>query len=377
MNLSNISENDMIKNYKELCQLLELEETTNKSKIRQLKWLSGYIDFEQDGHKFIIKKINRDKKIIPISDNRGKTNNQNGAYGKYIKLLILNMLSKNESDNKRNSIIIGKNMMLVCLNMINENYKYGNYNRKAMAKYLGIDIETVHEFFDTNTKKLKHAVETTMNNLMYNNRLIHYATVRMIGTNYEHREATDEEIEFIVNCETEVLKEMGISEMTHIYIANRLDEFYSKVNKRLNENSILYSYFAYKIIFAKEVYERNEQLQYKLEMETENYNKRELNSKVYEKLNKSVISRHNKTKNEVSNQFNDNDPDLEWLNKNKKYKAVLYKDEFIENNKKLIDVCIDSDYDDICELIGQAIEQSYDYEHIHKMTMEEIIDNFL
>lgn len=268
-------------------------------------------------------------------------------------------------------------MMLVCLNMINENYKYGNYNRKAMAKYLGIDIETVHEFFDTNTKKLKHAVETTMNNLMYNNRLIHYATVRMIGTNYEHREATDEEIEFIVNCETEVLKEMGISEMTHIYIANRLDEFYSKVNKRLNENSILYSYFAYKIIFAKEVYERNEQLQYKLEMETENYNKRELNSKVYEKLNKSVISRHNKTKNEVSNQFNDNDPDLEWLNKNKKYKAVLYKDEFIENNKKLIDVCIDSDYDDICELIGQAIEQSYDYEHIHKMTMEEIIDNFL
>lgn len=52
-----VKEGDCIKNYKELCKILDLPVLGGCSKVSQLKELKRYLDYEKDGQKFIITEI--------------------------------------------------------------------------------------------------------------------------------------------------------------------------------------------------------------------------------------------------------------------------------------------------------------------------------
>ena len=56
INISNLKEGQIIKNYKELCNVLEINKATNTTyKNKQLEELSLYCNFERKGNKYIIK----------------------------------------------------------------------------------------------------------------------------------------------------------------------------------------------------------------------------------------------------------------------------------------------------------------------------------
>ena len=57
MDLENITEGLIIKNYKELCGLLNEQIKTGKSKQLQLKDWERYFNYEKEGNKYIINKI--------------------------------------------------------------------------------------------------------------------------------------------------------------------------------------------------------------------------------------------------------------------------------------------------------------------------------
>ena len=57
MNIENLEEGMEVKNYKELCKLLEMPVKTSNSKKSQMKELERYVDFEQKGQKIIIQEI--------------------------------------------------------------------------------------------------------------------------------------------------------------------------------------------------------------------------------------------------------------------------------------------------------------------------------
>jgi len=347
MKIENLQEGMIVKNYKELAELLCIPDTGGNVKKKYLKELQRYIKYHQEGHRFIIDKIyNRPKQK---KDNRGRNlnshSNQNGAYGKYIRLLILNMLAQNSE----NMIRIGILNMLQELNMINTNYRLGNYNREKMAKYLGMDIQFIHEFYDTNTNKLQQTVERTLNKLMKNECLIFWSNIKMIGVgaNYKERQATDSEVKFILNCENEILKSMKTTDKRYIYLTNKKEEFYNKLNKRLKEKGIKYSYNAYKIIFADEVYKKNEQLKYKLELEDEMFNKKELNNTICLNYVKSAVNRHNKAVKDLKYFFSTLPDPEKWGTLDpdtkigiSKYKRILADEDFIKFNKELVDICI-------------------------------------
>lgn len=346
MKIENITEGMVIKNYKELSKLLGVPNTGGNIKKKHLKELQRYVEYHKNGHKFIIDKVYDKPK--PEIDGRGKNpnshRNQNGAYGKYIRLLVLNMLSQSEA----NIVRIGTLRMLQELNMINRNYRLGNYNREEMAKYLGMDIKFIHEFYDTNTSKLQQTVERTLNKLMKNERLIFWSNIKMIGTDKGERQATDGEVKFILNCEQEVLKEMGINDIRHIYIANRNEEFYTRSNVKLKKQNIDYSYNAYKIIFSDEVYKKNEQLKYRLGIEDEMFHKEELNSTIYSNYNISAKNRHDKAKQEIEKILKElpdpeqwGTPDPEWKKKISDYKRIVAHKDFVGFNKRLNYLCLD------------------------------------
>lgn len=62
MNIKNLHEGQLIKNYKELCKILEIEEKSSNSKVAQMKELQTYISYEKKGHSFKIIEIYSKKK---------------------------------------------------------------------------------------------------------------------------------------------------------------------------------------------------------------------------------------------------------------------------------------------------------------------------
>ena len=80
----------IIKNYKELCTILNEETKTGKAKQLQLKNWKRYFDWEKDGQKFIIVDIYDTP--LPKEDLRRKGNNS--IYKNYIELILLQYLSQ-------------------------------------------------------------------------------------------------------------------------------------------------------------------------------------------------------------------------------------------------------------------------------------------
>lgn len=86
----------IIKNYKELCVILNEEAKTGKAKQLQLKNWKRYFDWEKDGQKFII--VDRYDTPLPKEDLRRKGNNS--IYKNYIELILLQYLSKQKGYRK-------------------------------------------------------------------------------------------------------------------------------------------------------------------------------------------------------------------------------------------------------------------------------------
>lgn len=57
MKIENLTEGLVVKNYKELCRLLEIEEKRGKGRDLQVKDFERYFTYERNGHNYIIKEI--------------------------------------------------------------------------------------------------------------------------------------------------------------------------------------------------------------------------------------------------------------------------------------------------------------------------------
>ena len=73
MNIDNLYEGQVIKNYRELCRLLNIKVQTGSAKIAQIKELETYLSFERNKNSFKIIEIYKEKRIK--EDNR-KYNNR-------------------------------------------------------------------------------------------------------------------------------------------------------------------------------------------------------------------------------------------------------------------------------------------------------------
>lgn len=79
-----------VKNYSEMCNLLNEEKTTGLGKINQLERWKLYFEFVQQGHKFIVIKIYDDETIAKnvLEYETNKTMNKAYSYSEYTKYLM-------------------------------------------------------------------------------------------------------------------------------------------------------------------------------------------------------------------------------------------------------------------------------------------------
>lgn len=105
----------VVKNYREMCRILNEQVCEGNSKKAQLKEWARYFLWEKKGQKFIILDIYDEP--LPKDDGRANKN----IYATYIEVILVKILAKQK--NSKDPFYFTTNQMWKLLGMINNNYK--------------------------------------------------------------------------------------------------------------------------------------------------------------------------------------------------------------------------------------------------------------
>lgn len=325
MLLKNISEGQVIKNYKGLCSELEVKPKTGKSKQLQLEDFQRYFKYSKKGHSFIIEKI-YDK---PMQ----KEDHKNNVFGHLMQLLILDYLIST----KRRTVIITRQRLLIYIHMINPNYTYCSIRVPALSKYTKIDEKIIYDFLNSSGGSFKSSFETALSNLRKKSLIMYEKVMSVCLKNGVHRQATEDEKEEILQIETELVDEMGFSDISKVRISSKWHPFKENMKQRLKDTDFNFYYSSYKITVNRKYIEDkyNSLLKFTLDELKRCELKDELNETVMDRL---IYNAKNRKQNSFTS------------GKMSRYRS---KDSYINDNEKLINLLINSD----AEWIGHEIDE--------------------
>lgn len=132
MNINNLSVGQVIKNYKTMCEILEIKSTGGNAKKLQLKELERFVQYHKEGQKIIIDKIYEEP--LPIENNRricAITHNINkGVYSKEMFPLVKEFVRSNDLEYH------SKTKIMNLLGLKNNNYDIAYGDEEKVAEYL-------------------------------------------------------------------------------------------------------------------------------------------------------------------------------------------------------------------------------------------------
>ncbi|MGG1664504.1 hypothetical protein [Brevibacillus sp. NRS-1366] len=388
MDLSNISKGQIVKNYKEMCNLLYEPVLAGNSKKAQLKEWERYFSFYKDGNKFVIVDVYTE----PLQ--RQDERNSNGGVRKLLPHAVrmdrILMYQLNLIENK-GEIFLPISSLLKEMNMINQNYNFGKRHIKKVSKYLKIEEATVEEFFDYSRRTFKNNIESMLDRLR-NKSLIFWskiitvcianihisqnelgqlkAKVNKVVDQYDNetlkvsaeertsisfRAANKEEIELILKVEGEVLDELKCISKQEVVQKRKWKEFINTVNDTLTKRAnILYYYDSYKIIKNEERLSREvannlegwikDEIEYAIEMIC-------LNNDVQGQIISNTIKRSEKAIQELVNGVYN------------QYTKMRTSDKYLEDNMSLIDTFIGMQHKNIIDDIKRNKHKNNKVEH--------------
>lgn len=303
-NLFKLKEGMVIKNYKEMCELLGEKSEAGNSKKAQLREWERFFKYHKEGHKIVIDKLyDEPREKIDLRGSDGLLSND-------IQPLILDLLVKN---NHTDSICFSCTKLLEMLKMVNANYHVGRRNIKLFSKYLEVDEDIVNDFYYFEHSKLKSSLESALDAL-YNKRLISWEKITMVcvleysltpdqSGKHElikiNRPATNSEIEFLLSIDRKVLDHMGLGSTREVYGTSRYSTFKRLVNEELKKSNsnILYGYKGYKIIQLKDYVIKA------LEEENKKLKEQELNFNILKSAYKSIKNKSANAKNSIDSNW--------------------------------------------------------------------------
>ena len=323
MKLDNISEGLIIKNYKELCQLLELEPKAGNQKKAQLKDIERYFSYEKQGHKMIVKELYN----VPLPPNNNIT-----QYIPLIERLILHHMVV-EDDFYEGRLYIPKSKLFKLLKMINKQYSEFKYHQMQLAHKTKIPKETIVDFYRTSDDLLERNIERALNSLASQSLIqwnhvftvveqdkIDIKDIKLINETIEdkygdttdvaygmtyylmkkHREATEEETKTILRLQHNLLEEYKIKTIQEVLKFGLASNFYKEVRARLFKETGLVTYYkSYEMIFNMDHIENkyNSVDKFVLDDVTEMKLFLELNEQIGNTINNNSENRHNKAVN--------------------------------------------------------------------------------
>ena len=256
-NTDNIYVGQVVKNYKELCRLLEVKPKTGKSRQLQEKDFFRYFDYEK-------LKYSQEYVILDIYDEPLKKNEQakNSLYCNALKLIIMYDLSKELSEEKAkdryfvndenivysiettyNSLISKLELLSIFFDKDITDFLIDKYlqltnqditdiNRKNLIKKLTIYKRVLR-------RRYKGHVDYALKRLKEQN-IIHYDSYSVIVENGKKRQATFDEEVLIENAKREAAKQLGYKNAN---LASLYDKkAYNKALESIYHNKYRWSY---------------------------------------------------------------------------------------------------------------------------------------
>lgn len=324
MKISNLSEGMVLKNYKELCNVLEMTPAGGNKKKIQLENLKLHCNYHKEGHKIIIDEIFENSKIK--IDKR--TLGTNVKYADDIEYLILVLLNKFKID-KDERIGFSKNFLYAHVGFINSNYKIAKGNTLKFSQLIDLPVQTINECFDYTNNRMLKALQTTLNRMQRQSIITYANGYNMVMTDEEGNQflkvASNEDEKHIMSIERDVLNELGTTNKRLVFISGQWDRFKSLVNKRLKFIYPDLSYYYDNISFN---YNYNN-----IKSILENYDckkteiKATVNNKFSKSLDGTIDRRHKKAvDNPDGTLMNNYRRSNNYKHEQKKIKNVLVKD---------------------------------------------------
>ena len=246
MNIKNLIPKEKIKNYKELCNLLEIKPTTGNAKKAQLKQLERYCKYRKEKTSFIIDEIYK----YPLPEIENLKNNK---YSVHIEKLIIHMLSLCPINKDTKTINMSRNGLYLMLHMINNNYTIGRNNINSFSRYLNVPTATVYDFYNNTSNKMNSTVERTLNKLQRQCLIKwEYRTAIKSSETDTIRLATDNEINIIIEAERLTLKELKCEDKQEVFLKGKWNDFNSEVIKKVKDHNILYYFKTFYIYTTKD-----------------------------------------------------------------------------------------------------------------------------
>lgn len=157
--VENLEVGQVIKNYKELCNLLEIKTRTGEAKQIQLERLGSVIEYHKEGHKFVIDKIKAIDEIAFV-DKRTLGNNSETAIE--IGDVILHKLL---TEYHGQEVTITSNEILVRFMLMSKEYKKFLYETDVFGCEIGINYEYLRKYRLKLGTQLSKRVESSLKRL--------------------------------------------------------------------------------------------------------------------------------------------------------------------------------------------------------------------
>lgn len=259
MKIENLEAGMVVKNYRDLCELLEIDYSSGNTKIKQVCELQRFVKYDVEGHKIIIEEIYE----TPLEKTRIHGGSRNNTkYKVPLEKQILTLLQKTEDY----QICFPKYVLCEELELVSPNYRRYNYHYEPLVKELGVTMFEAEDFYESTNSSLTYTIVSTLERLV-NKKSISYQKV-IIGKfsdDMECYEIVDKElIKKILEIENKALEKMECKTIGEVIYKNMYQDYNLEVNEQLKkEMSIDYIFEAYKITSTELIVSHQLETEYK------------------------------------------------------------------------------------------------------------------
>ena len=225
MNIKNLRKGMIIKNYKELCKILEIEEKRGNSQKAQYKEMARFFKFTKVGYKFKVLQVYSEP-LPPEGYERGKNPNSRGnntKFRNYIVDGIVDMLAmscdKIDMSKENPYIICSYKDIMENIGMVNRYFNTANENKEVLAKILNVSLESVEYSMEKVTENNYNRVYTAVKSLEQR---------CWILANTSYKATTIDNKYVIVNPQEEKILLMAEKKTMEVYNITNYYEIYAK-----------------------------------------------------------------------------------------------------------------------------------------------------
>ena len=246
MLIDNLKVGQRVKNYKELCSILNVPVLKANSKKAQLKEFARHVRYDNVGQAFYIREIYSE--VLEKIDRRGIGNSK---YKHHMENLILCSLHQC----KGSVGYISKSSLMSKTGLVSTKFFSYKDDKIELADFLGIQYEQVGYFYDDYTNFFIGILDSALESLE-NKSIIKKEDKIMIFKDGLNRFATDTEISLILDFENKILQELGCLNKSEVAAKKLNFKFNNIIKSKCREHLGFDGYYTvYKIFYGKKAVE--------------------------------------------------------------------------------------------------------------------------